>query len=361
MSLVSSSTVTVAADGWKGIGDRRYTNYIYFLAGAASLPLARLLLFAEDRQLTVEQLIYMTRKSAICALFAFLSICLFVLVRKRSLSALVEYVARDLLSVKNVMLSIAGLAGVALFSNAFTVFKEAIPSVHPYSLDPFFMWLDGVVHFGWQPWELLSGILGYGSATIALDFVYYLWFVVVFVSIAVAVIVPGDNLLRDRFLVAYVLSWLLIGVGMAYAMSSVGPIFYDRLEGGPSPFTAMIAQLDRINADTPLTAVLVRDKLWANYMAPSGSVISGISAMPSMHNALCILLVLAARRINPILFVASIVFALVIFVGSVHLGWHYAIDAYVSAVAVWLIWMLAGRIVGDQPVDRVSSTHSAAT
>lgn len=354
MSLASSSAVPVATDGWRSIGDRRTANYVYFLAGAASLPLARLLLFAEDRQLTVEQLAYMTRKSAICALFAFLSICLFVLLKKRSFNAMVEYVARDLLSVKNVLLSVAGLAAVALFSNAFTVFKEAIPSVHPYSLDPFFMWLDGVVHFGWQPWELLSGILGYGSATAALDFIYYFWFVVVFVSIAVAVIIPGDNTLRDRFLVAYALSWLLIGVGMAYAMSSVGPIFYDRLEGGPSPFTALITQLERINADTPLTAILVRDRLWENYMSPSGSVISGISAMPSMHNALCILLVLAARRIDPLLFAASIVFALLIFIGSVHLGWHYAIDAYVSAVAVWLIWMLAGRIVGDQPANRAT-------
>jgi hypothetical protein len=32
--------------------------------------------------------------------------------------------------------------------------------------------------------------------------------------------------------VAYGLIWLLLGVGLAYAVPSAGPIFYDRIYGG---------------------------------------------------------------------------------------------------------------------------------
>jgi hypothetical protein len=34
-----------------------------------------------------------------------------------------------------------------------------------------------------------------------------------------------------------------------------------------------------------------------------------------------------------------------IFLGSIVLGWHYAIDGYVSLLAVPMIWMLAGKII----------------
>jgi hypothetical protein len=36
-------------------------------------------------------------------------------------------------------------------------------------------------------------------------------------------------------------------------------------------------------------------------------------------------------------------FAVVIFLGSVMLGWHYAIDGYVGAAGVAAIWWWCGR------------------
>jgi hypothetical protein len=33
----------------------------------------------------------------------------------------------------------------------------------------------------------------------------------------------------------------------------------------------------------------------------------------------------------------------VILVGSVHLGWHYALDGYASIVAVIVLWHAVGR------------------
>ena len=39
------------------------------------------------------------------------------------------------------------------------------------------------------------------------------------------------------------------------------------------------------------------------------------------------------------------IYALVILTGSVHLGWHYAVDGYVSAAAVLLLWVASGPVL----------------
>lgn len=38
----------------------------------------------------------------------------------------------------------------------------------------------------------------------------------------------------------------------------------------------------------------------------------------------------------------------IIFVGSIHLGWHYALDGYVGIVMSWMVWILAKRLTDSQ-------------
>lgn len=324
----------------------RFHNQFWFFLLAVSLPAGRMLFFDPDRQMTAATFLFSMRGALLCAMIGLAAIAFHTAWQKHSLSGTVEHLARAVLTPRNLVYALPGIAAVSLFINGFASFKETIPAVNPYWLDPLFMEMDRLVHFGWHPWEALAAVMDYGTITVMLDRAYYLWFPVVFGATATVALLPGDNRQRDRYLLSFVACWLFIGVGMATAMSSVGPIFYDQLEGGPSPFTALLAKLEAVNAQSPLQAIAVRDTLWANYLNPDGGVITGISAMPSMHNALCVLLVLAARHVGRIAQAAAITFAVVIFIGSVHLGWHYAIDAYVSAVAVAAIWVVAGRIVG---------------
>ena len=69
---------------------------------------------------------------------------------------------------------------------------------------------------------------------------------------------------------------------------------------------------------------------------------SGVSAMPSMHIATATICLLAARGTRW-LFLA-VLFWLLTFVGSVYLGYHYAVDAPVAAAVAMLCWIAAGKI-----------------
>ena len=70
---------------------------------------------------------------------------------------------------------------------------------------------------------------------------------------------------------------------------------------------------------------------------------SGISAMPSMHNSFAVLMALSMYAVKRWLGILFIVHAIFIYIGSIALGWHYALDGIVSAPLTVLIWWLAGK------------------
>lgn len=250
---------------------------------------------------------------------------------------------------------------MSMVMNSYSDFKSNIAVFHPYQLDVVFQEVDRLLHFGVQPWVLIERVIGYGSATAILDKIYYLWFFAVFVPTAVLIGMPDRFGIRHQFLLSYVFVWGILGIVCATALSSVGPIYYDRVYGGPSPFTDLVQKLEQADSAWGLTTMQVREVLWGAYVNDAATVVSGISAMPSIHNAMCVLLFLAARHVNRWLAAAAAVFGLTIFVGSIHLGWHYAIDAYVSAIGVVLLWKLAGYLTGSKAMRRTKGPATAST
>jgi membrane-associated phospholipid phosphatase len=88
----------------------------------------------------------------------------------------------------------------------------------------------------------------------------------------------------------------------------------------------------------------MKDYLWAIYSGDFEAP-GGISAMPSMHNAQAMLFAAAAWRVDRRFGLAMWVFAAIIFVGSIHLGWHYAVDGIVGAAAALLVWKACGSYI----------------
>jgi membrane-associated phospholipid phosphatase len=83
--------------------------------------------------------------------------------------------------------------------------------------------------------------------------------------------------------------------------------------------------------------------------------------MPSLHVAMATLMWCAMRPVHRLAGPAYFVFLACILLGSVHLGWHYALDGYVSILLVCILWWLSGRLVTACTVERRSDRISASS
>jgi membrane-associated phospholipid phosphatase len=69
----------------------------------------------------------------------------------------------------------------------------------------------------------------------------------------------------------------------------------------------------------------------------------GVAALPSLHVAVLALFAIATRPWRG-LSIALWVLTAVTFVGSLALGWHYAVDGYLGVALAWGCWWVARRI-----------------
>jgi len=81
----------------------------------------------------------------------------------------------------------------------------------------------------------------------------------------------------------------------------------------------------------------------------------GITAMPSMHVSLAFMFFLAMRKKSSYAGFFSGLFLIIIMVGSVHLGYHYAVDGYASIIVTALIWKIAGLLPAAAQEERAPS------
>ncbi len=101
--------------------------------------------------------------------------------------------------------------------------------------------------------------------------------------------------------------------------------------------------LYQVNETLPIWALSTRETLWASYVNKEG-IVAGISAMPSLHNASAVLFALLGWQVSRAHGIALTIFAVLIFLGSIHLGWHYAVDGYLGAALAVVIWWISGKI-----------------
>ncbi len=248
----------------------------------------------------------------------------------------------------------AGLPVVLLyivFIGTFTGFKTMIPALQPYVWDEAFMKLDRLLHLGADPWLLLQPVLGYPLITFAVNLVYNLWFPVMFAFLYAWAFSLRDAAWRWRFLYSFILTWVVNGTVLAAAFSSAGPCFYERLLH-QDVFAPLMDYLRGVSAVYPVWALATQDMLWENYQNATGGLGSGISAMPSVHVATAFLLALAGRAYGKFLRRALWLFFVLILAGSVHLGWHYAVDGYLAILVTGMIWWLMGRVIKSPPAPQ---------
>jgi hypothetical protein len=242
---------------------------------------------------------------------------------------------------------IALVLAVPLLMNALGGWKSVIPRLHPFSWDVPLDRLDRALHFGRLPWEWLQPWLGHPGITNALDSAYYAWFIVAILMV-VGLAWSTERALRSQFFLSFALAWILLGTVLATLLSSAGPCYYTGVTGLPSPYAPLMEYLYRVNAHHPLIALFGQRVLWEDYIGQVDNPFNGISAMPSLHVAMPVLFALAAWRVHRALGIALGIYAFSTLLGSVLLGWHYAVDGYVGIVGMIGIWLWSGRLVAEQ-------------
>jgi hypothetical protein len=251
---------------------------------------------------------------------------------------------RARLADPRVIASVPMLALVIVFMPFFSKLKSMIPLFNDFSWDATFIAWDRAIFFGRDAWQVLQPMLGYPPVTAALALLYHAWMLLIYVGTLVFLFYRGAAHARRQYLLGFFLIWTVIGGLLATVFASVGPCFMEPIKGDPH-FAAQIDYLKAANEQVPVLTLHVQDLLLEWYLAGDRGLGSGITAMPSMHVAMAMLFWLAIRRVSTAAGRVFGAFFVTIWLASVHLGYHYAVDGLVSVVATYAIWLGTDRII----------------
>lgn len=236
--------------------------------------------------------------------------------------------------------------------------KANIPALVPFSWDEFFMKADRALHFGHDPWQLIQPVLGFPIVTFIISVGYNAWLLLLFFLWAWFAFDRNCTELRTRFFLSFILTWMIGGGLMAVYFSSAGPVYYALLGLKPDPFAGLLQYLEAANEQFPIWALNVQALLWEQYTTNAPHYV-GISAFPSMHNAMVALFAFTFFKLNRTLGYIMAAYAALILLGSVHLGWHYAIDGYASIALAALCWWVSGKIAAWNQRQSWTVRHQA--
>lgn len=289
---------------------------------------------------------------------ALLSLVVYVLVCavrrvEHPLSSLKSFVADRLGTPDRATGTIGPILLMPLLMGAFGTLKQMLPLVSPFGWDNVLAKVGPMLFGGFHSWQITHYVFGSPIATMILDRIYTGWILVVFLAVVVLALFAAPRL-RARFFLAFGAGWLLLGVVTAYFLPSVGPCFAAAVgTHAAADYVPLMARLQAIDAaGYRLDALHWQAVLWKAETNHHYGFALGVSAMPSMHNAISFLYVLAAARSRPIIRIASWLFAVAILIGSIHLGWHYLIDGLTGWAGMALIWWGSGAFLawsGYQP------------
>jgi hypothetical protein len=237
---------------------------------------------------------------------------------------------------------------LAVLLTIFNCFKQLVLGFEQFQYDELLAQWDRYLFFGNDPWTITHAIFPYATMTYVLDMAYHLWFLPMTIGVIICSFLPSSTFrLRTQYLLTYFAVWVGIGTVLAYYLPSAGPCFYNDFVGQSDTYAKLVTRLNfqaseygANRLEALVTQDYLRSALGKTTLMPGG----GISAMPSVHNALSVLFAIAACQVNRKLGLFMIGYAVVIWLASIHLGWHYAWDGIVSAIITIAFWYGAGKL-----------------
>lgn len=232
---------------------------------------------------------------------------------------------------------------------SFTFFKIIVLPHAGFGYGPAIANLDRAL-FGADPWRITHAVFASPWWTQAIDLAYHAWFAPLIFGVVLCAFARPGSVLAWRYLLAFCLIWIVQGSILAYGFPAAGPVFFAQFQLEAARFTELtdlLASQDaalRAHGAPGLTALMFQHGLLQLFNDGTVAVGGGISAMPSLHNAMAILFACAAWRLSPRCGWATSIYAAIIWIGSIHLGWHYALDGIVALIVTVALWKLTGLL-----------------
>ena len=181
-----------------------------------------------------------------------------------------------------------------LFLGGYTWAKSSIPFAVGYEWEATWAAADRAM-FGMDAWRWAHGLMpAYLAPAWTLYYAMVWGFALVFSGTLISAF--ASRRFTATFFTALMLSWLIGGVGLAYAISAAGPVFAHMADPELGrQFLPLHEQLSRLLPRDDLVLTSQR-YLEANSRFKVALKGGGISAMPSMHMATGTLLICAAWR-----------------------------------------------------------------
>jgi membrane-associated phospholipid phosphatase len=250
------------------------------------------------------------------------------------------------------------------FISAFSFLKVLIPRMRPFQFDQPLMELDRFLHLGRHPFEWLSPVLDHPIPMFILNWIYAVWFLVFMTVLLMQMANMSQPHLRAQYLLGQFLLWLFLGTVLATLLSSAGPAYYGLLNSGPNPYAAHFDKLRDIaghwqftlfglHIQMPFTALQLQQMLWTSYQHTDFLGL-GISACPSLHVASAWMIARLGQAYGRRHAICGYGFLVLVMLGSIQLGWHYAVDGYIGLIGAWLCWHVAGFVVARRQARGVA-------
>ncbi len=263
---------------------------------------------------------------------------------RRGLAAAADGFAQG--ELRRWMLAAIITTGITL--SHFQVFKQLVLPHRGFPLDAMIAQAERQILLGRDAWEWTHAAFGGLGPTLILDAAYALWLPIMFLFPAAVVVMVADVRTRGRLIGTWVASWIVIGSLGAWFLASAGPCYYNDLVGLEESFLRLHRALVTLNEQARPFGLTIHALNFQEMLRQSqgGQLVfaSGISAMPSMHVAMATLFAIAGFQISRRLGWAFATYALLIWIASIHLGWHYAADGLLGGAMMTGLWLLSGPI-----------------
>ncbi len=246
------------------------------------------------------------------------------------------------------------LTALMFFTGTFTTIKTALSNQTGFIYDVMLANVDKTIHVDTDPWKWFEPLIANQTALSVIEWNYGIgWFVICYGLLFWACVSPKAADIRTRYVMCFMILWAVLGNILAGIFISAGPAFYGQVTGDEGRFAPLLQHL-AISSDNPASAAGYQDYLWQAYLTGDAGFGTGISAFPSIHVALITMNALFVNDFNKKLGLLMFLYVGIIQASSVALGWHYAIDGYISIAFVIALHFVAKQFSSSTAISQVN-------